>query len=206
MKSKNAHWDNIFSNSENSKLGWYESDTSATFQLLNQIKRLEEKTVFIPGAGTSTLVEDLIPLAKQLVLNDVSNEALNILKKRIENTSSNIIWNCQDITVPFDKHFPKVDIWIDRAVLHFLTNKEDIKKYISNIKSNLNKNGYVIFAEFSKVGVAQCAGLDVQRYSKDELSQNLGDSFELLYHFDFIYTNPNGDKRPYIYTLYKKIS
>ncbi len=52
MKPNRKHWDNIFSKTENTKLGWYEKDTAQTFKLLNDIPELEESTVFLPGAGT----------------------------------------------------------------------------------------------------------------------------------------------------------
>ena len=80
MKSDSEHWDNIFSKTEDVKLGWYEKDTSQTFKLLGEIPDLEKATVFLPGAGTSILIEDLMPRVSKLILNDISNEALNSVR------------------------------------------------------------------------------------------------------------------------------
>lgn len=99
---------------------------------------------------------------------------------------------------------PAVDIWIDRAVLHFLTDASDIKGYFENVKSTLKTASHAIFAEFSKTGAPKCAGLSLHRYSIEELSEKLGASFKLISHFDHTYINPNGEPKPYIYALYKR--
>ncbi len=204
MKSDSEHWDNIFSKTEDVKLGWYEKDTSQTFKLLGEIPDLEKATVFLPGAGTSILIEDLMPRVSKLILNDISNEALNSVRQRLKEVSEEIEWLCQDIAQPFKKPIPEADIWIDRAVLHFLTNENDINGYFENLKLNLKIGGHVVFAEFSLIGAPKCAGLTLNRYSIDELSINLGSSFKIVSHFDYTYINPFGDPKPYIYALFKR--
>jgi hypothetical protein len=204
MKSNSKHWDKIFSKTEDAKLGWYENDTSQTFKLLDEIPDLEKATAFLPGAGTSILIEDLIPRVRKLFLNDISNEALNRVMKRLKEDSGKIEWVYQDIAQPIKEPIPEVDIWIDRAVLHFLTNKDDIKGYFENVKSTLKIGGQAIFAEFSMIGAKKCAGLKLHRYSIEELSKNLGPSFRIVTHFDYTYVNPFGDPRPYVYALYKR--
>jgi len=134
MKSDSEHWDNIFSNTEDTKLGWYEKDTSQTFKLLHKIPDWKKATIFLPGAGTSILIEDLISKDIKLILNDISNEALNRVKQRLKEDDGKIGWLCQDIAQPIKEPIPEIDIWIDRAVLHFLTNENDIKGYFENVK------------------------------------------------------------------------
>lgn len=203
-KSDGDHWDKIFSNTEDEKMGWYEKDSTQTFKLLKEIPGLEEATVFLPGAGTSGLIEDLIPIVKKLILNDISGVALDLVKQRLKQYSGKIEWNCQDISQPLETAIPEIDIWIDRAVLHFLTDKNDISGYFKNLKPSLKVGGHVIFAEFSLIGAPKCAGLTLHRYSMDELAMRLGPSFRIVSHFDYTYINPFGDPRPYIYALFKK--
>ncbi|MEK7448432.1 MAG: class I SAM-dependent methyltransferase [Planctomycetota bacterium] len=204
MKSSSKHWDTIFFDTEDSKLGWYEKNASQTLELLNQIPGWKESTVFLPGAGTSVLIEELLSKGVKLVLNDISIEALNRVKDRINDQGGEINWLCQDIAQPIQSTLKKVDIWIDRAVLHFLTDEDDINGYFENVKSTLKTGGYAIFAEFSKTGALKCAGLTLHRYSIEELSEKLGSSFNLISHFEYTYTNPYGNPRPYVYALYKK--
>jgi len=204
MKSSGKHWNAIFSDTEDSRLGWYEKDASKMLELLNHIPKWEDSTVFLPGAGTSVLIEELLSKGVKLVLNDISIEALNRVRSRLGNKCKEINWLCQDIAEPIRNLIPDVDIWIDRAVLHFLIDEDDIKGYFENVKSTLKAGGYAIFAEFSKTGAVKCAGLTLHRYSIEEISENLGSSFSIVSHFNYTYINPLGDPRPYIYTLYKK--
>ena len=204
MKSNSKHWDELFSKTEDAKLGWYEKDTSQTFKLLHEIPDWEKATIFLPGAGTSILIEDLISKGIKLILNDISNEALNRVRQRLQDGYENIAFLCQDIAEPIKEPLPEVDIWIDRAVLHFLTNEYDIKGYFRNLESILKAGGYAIFAEFSMTGAPECAGLTLHRYSIDELSKNLGSSFNVVSHFGYTYITPSGDPRPYIYALFKR--
>lgn len=204
MKSISKHWNTIFSETEESKLGWYEKDASRTLKLLNQIPEWQKSTVFLPGAGTSILIEELFSSGVKLVLNDISIEALNQVKSKLNDAGRKIDYLCQDIAQPIQNKIPAIDIWIDRAVLHFLTDEDDIKGYFKNVKSTLKTGGYAIFAEFSKTGAPKCAGLTLHRYSIEELSEKLGSPFKLMSHFNHIYINPNGDPRPYVYVLYKR--
>lgn len=92
MPSTRDHWNKIFSRTEYTKLGWYEEDTAQTFKLLDKIPGIKNATVFLPGAGTSILIEDLIPSVHKLILNDISDEALNRVRRRLTGDFEKIIW------------------------------------------------------------------------------------------------------------------
>lgn len=202
MKSNEKHWDAIFSCTEESKLGWYEKDVSQTLKLLRHIPDWEDFSIFLPGVGTSVLIDELLARGAKLVLNDISTEALERVKNKLSGRNEELVWLCQDIAQPILKELPNIKLWIDRAVLHFLTDRDCVKGYFENVKSILDVGGYIIFAEFSITGASKCAGLELHQYSIDELSEELGSSFRLISHFDYVYLNPNGDPRPYIYALY----
>lgn len=57
MLGATQHWNEIFTTKADAKLGWYESDAAQTLKFLADIPDLAEATVFLPGAGTSVLVE-----------------------------------------------------------------------------------------------------------------------------------------------------
>ena len=90
--------------------------------------------------------------------------------------------------------------------MHFLRDENDINNYFNNLKSVLKNNSYAMFAEFSKDGAPQCAGLDLHRYDLEELNTRLGSSFKLISSFEYTYINPSNQERPYIYALYKRIT
>ena len=203
MTTPNEHWNGIFSTKSDAELGWYEEDVSQTLKFLDHIPQSESTTIFLPGIGTSVLVDQLLAKGHQLILNDVSDQALDKLKKRI-GTNDRVTWLAHDISKPLPGHIPQVDFWIDRAVLHFLLDEVDIQGYFVNLHSAIRRGGYALLAEFSTCGAPKCAGLKLHRYAIEELTQRMGSEFELVQQEQYTYINPCGDPRPYIYALYKK--
>lgn len=203
MATRNEHWNAIFSTKADPELGWYEKDVSQTLKFIDQIPQVESATVFLPGAGTSVLVDELLERRYKLILNDISDEALNKLRTRI-GTNNKLTWLHHDISKPLPEGTPLADIWIDRAVLHFLLEEVDIQGYFVNLQSAIKPGGYALLAEFSTMGARKCAGLELHRYSIEELTRRMGSEFELVKHEDYTYINPVGDPRPYIYALYQK--
>ncbi|MBI5550859.1 MAG: class I SAM-dependent methyltransferase [Desulfobacterales bacterium] len=203
MKTLKDHWNNIFSNKSDTELGWYEKDISQTLRFLNEIPLPESVVVFLPGAGTSVLVDALLDKGHSLILNDISDEALNRLRARI-GESQRLTWLYHDISKPLPADGPQADIWIDRAVLHFLLDEADIQGYFVNLRTTVKPGGWVLLAEFSPISAPKCAGLPLHRYSVDEMTLRLGPEFVLVKNEDYTYITPFGEPRPYIYALYKR--
>lgn len=194
----------MFSTKADSELGWYESDVSQTLKFLDLIPHSKNATIFLPGAGTSVLVDELLAGGHKMILNDISDEALTKLKNRLGKNEGRVSWLHQDISKPLSDSLPHADIWIDRAVLHFLLEEADINGYFSNLHSAIRPGGYALLAEFSTMGAPKCAGLEVHRYSVEEMTKRMDPGFELVKYESYTFINPFGDSRPYIYALYKR--
>lgn len=204
MEDLSRHWNQVFASKEDRELGWYEEDVRQTLRFLDMIPGGPSGSAFLPGAGTSRLVDELVSRGVSLVLNDISDEALARLKDRIGNRGEKLRWMCHDISKPVPADTPQVELWIDRAVLHFLLEEADIDGYFRNLRAVLEPGGHVLLAEFSEAGAPRCAGLDVHRYTADEMMQRLGPEFTLLKAEDFVFTNPSGAPRPYVYALFQR--
>lgn len=203
-ESRSAHWDTIFETTPDPRLGWYEDEAATTLKMLDAVPDLGDRTAFVPGVGTSVLVEALRHRGLQLILNDISEEALDRLRSRLNEPKTGITWMVGDITDPIPDDVPAADLWIDRAVLHFLTEDDDIDAYFDRVRSVIQPGGYVLLAEFSTSGATRCAGLPVRRYSLEEMADGLGEDFETVESRNYTYTNPNGDPRPYLYALFRR--
>jgi len=205
-KSKNlsTHWDNAYSNKPEEKLGWFETDLSPMLNLISKTNLNKSSQILNAGAGNTRLIDELISEGfTNLIATDLSKVALNNLSERVG--TKNVDCIVDDLTNPIKLNsINLVDLWIDRAVLHFFTEEKDQKNYFELINKKVTKGGFVILAEFSLEGAKKCSGLDVVRYDKEALSKKLGPDFKLIESFDYIYTMPSGDERPYIYALYKK--
>jgi SAM-dependent methyltransferase len=202
------HWNKTYQNNPEDKLGWYETDLTPTLKTIDKTGLPKNAAILNVGAGTSNLIDELLKLEFSNVLaTDISEISLNKLKIRLGNKQNKVKWIVDDLTNPTQLNKIKpVDLWIDRAVLHFFTETSEQNIYFNLLKSKVKEGGYAIFAEFSLSGAEKCSGLNVQRYSKEMLSEKLGNSFTLVYNFDHIYTMPSGELRPYIYTLFKRVS
>lgn len=204
MVDPHEHWNKIFTSKGDPELGWYESDVSQTLKFLDLIPKSEGAVVFLPGAGTSVLVDELLARGFRIILNDISDEALARLEARTGRNEERLIWLRHDISSPLPDELPDADIWIDRAVLHFLTDESEIQGYFSNLDSAVRPGGYALLAEFSMSGSRKCAGLEVHRYSVQEMTERFGGKFELVANESYTYITPAGEERPYVYALFRK--
>ncbi len=150
------------------------------------------------------MVDALLDRGVRLVLNDISDEALRRLQRQVGERKPAPLWLHHDIAKPLPPGVPACDIWLDRAVLHFLLTEDDIAGYFRNLQSVLAPNGHVLLAEFAVHGAPKCAGLEVHRYSAEEMGKRLGPEFVLVKAEEFTFINPAGAPRPYVYALFRR--
>ena len=198
------HWDKTYLKSPEEKLGWYETDLAPTLNLVAKANLKKSAKILIAGAGSTNLVDSLIDSGyDQLLASDISAVALKNLESRIGHEK--IVFLVDDLTKPSHLlDINPVDLWIDRAVLHFFITNEEQDIYFDLLNKKVKSQGYVILAEFNLNGATKCSGLPVHRYSKEMLQEKMEPEFKLVESFDYNYIMPSGEQRPYIYTLFKK--
>ena len=200
-----THWNKVYTNAEIENLGWYENDPKESLELIEKCKLDKDAAIFISGAGATTLVDELLERKyTNIIANDIAETALISLKSRIGRSEA-VKFVIDDLTSPKKLQFlPKIDLWIDRAVLHFFLKEEDQKSYFDILKQLVKPNGFVIIAAFNLEGAKKCSGLDVYNYNADMIANRLGNEFNLLTTFDHTYVMPSGGERPYVYTLFQR--
>jgi len=200
------HWNNHYINNPDEKLGWYETDLTPSLDMLNKTGLSSTARILNVGAGSTPLIDALLTRGYLNVLaTDISEISLNSLKARLGNQKDKVEWIVDDITNPLSLNkIEPVDLWIDRAVLHFLIEPNEQNNYFTLLKKSIKQGGFALLAEYNLEGATKCAGLPVYRYSKEMLAERLGNNFELISSFNYDYTMPSGAIRPYVYTLFKK--
>ncbi len=200
-----SHWNKTY-NREIQKLGWYEDNPEQSLKLIEKCKLNKDASILNVGSGASTLIDELVKLDyKNIIANDLSSNALDKLKERLGNDSSKIKWIVDDLTQSTElNNLVEIDLWHDRAVLHFFNEPEEQNCYFDLVRKLVKKNGYVIIASFNLDGAEKCSGLYVFRYNKEMIQKRLGSDFELIEAFDHTYTMPSGDTREYAYTLFQR--
>jgi EEF1A lysine methyltransferase 2 len=208
IKNKNyqSHWDEVYNNTDVCRLGWYESAPEPSLQLIRDCGLPRNAILLNVGAGATTLVDELLAAGfHNIIVNDISPLALEKLKRRLGDEKEKVRWVIDDLTRPRAlQNIGLVDLWHDRAVLHFFNEKEEQDAYFNLLKKLVKPGGFVILAAFHLKGAAKCSGLPVHRYDQYLLAEKLGSGFELQQAFDHTYTMPSGDKREYIYTLFQR--
>jgi SAM-dependent methyltransferase len=200
------HWEGVYQTKEDEQLGWFEDFPETTLQLIEKCNLNPDATILNVGAGTTRLIDALLDKGfTNIIANDLSTAALQKLKDRIlKNYDYKLNCIADDLTHPKTLlQLQNIDLWIDRAVLHFFLMEEEQKAYFNVIKKIVRKGGYVLIAVFSLEGAEKCSGLTLQRYNAEMLQNHLGLEFKLIEAFDRIYVNPSGSERPYIYTLFQ---
>lgn len=204
--NKKEHWDNSYTNKSPQELGWYENVPEPSMGLIRSLKLSPYAEIFSVGSGASTLIEHLLEEGFQnITVNDISSVALDLLRKELGKEECNVEWITDDIVAPTKlKDLTPIDLWHDRAVLHFFTEERDQLAYFNLLKSKVKSKGYVIIATFAKGGAEKCSGLPILQYDQDMIAQRLGFDFELKQALNFTHINPKGEDRPYIYTLFQR--
>lgn len=201
------HWNNAYQKSSLTNLGWYEENPKASIDLITLCKLPKDALIFNAGAGATTLIAQLLADGyENIVVNDISSVALKELKSNLPAPmNATVQFVVDDLTNPSELlKLKNVDLWHDRAVLHFFTEEKQQKAYFDLLKGAVKPKGFVILAEFNLEGAKKCSGLDVFNYNEEMLQERLGPDFKLLKFFNYTYTQPSGNTREYVYTLFQK--
>ena len=143
------HWDEIYAGKEIEELGWYEEHPAPSLKLIRQCNLSPDSRILNVGAGAGTLVEELVKLGyTNLIANDLSRKALQKLQARLGgDLSRHVSWIVDDLTKSelLCKLDP-IDLWHDRAVLHFFNEPDERDAYFGLLKQLVKAGGYVIVA------------------------------------------------------------
>ena len=197
------HWENIYQKKEIDGVSWYQKVPIESLQLIKKYSLSNSDKIIDIGCGKSFLADNLLELNyTNISLVDISSNALKGVKDRLQNKSLNFI---ETDILNFNSN-DKYDIWHDRAVFHFITNLEGIKKYISLCNEYINKEGILIIGTFAEDGPLKCSGLEIKRYSVDQISDLFEESFELVESFKMLHKTPFDTEQSFSFCVLRKFT
>lgn len=202
------HWNAAYVKNPTEKLGWFEESSKETIELLKESNVPKDAKILNVGVGSSMLIDELVADGYSgLIANDLSEKALTDVKNRLGENASKVNFIADDLVAPTQlEDLGGVDVWNDRAVLHFFLKEEEQNAYFNLLKKLVKINGFVIIAVFALDGAEKCCGLQLQRYNTEMLQEKLGNDFVLVNSFNHTFVNPYGGKRPYVYALFQRAS
>lgn len=204
MVDKQQHWDRVYDNKSPVEVSWFQSEPTLSLQLIQDCALDASSAIIDVGGGASRLVDHLLERGyRNLAVLDISGLALDHARSRLGDRAAEVEWFVDDVT----RFQPsrKFDCWHDRAVFHFLTDRNDQQAYVATLDHALVAGGTLIIATFAMGGPEKCSGLDVEQYDAEKICKVLGDTFSLQGTRYELHQTPAGKQQDFVYFLFKKI-
>jgi SAM-dependent methyltransferase len=172
------HWEGLYRAKAAAELSWFEPLPRRSLDAIQETGVSLDAPILDVGGGASLLVDNLLLLGyTDLTVLDLAPAALALAKNRLGGAAERVSWMVGDITVFRPRR--RYAVWHDRAVLHFLRDELDQKRYVETLRAALAPGGHLVLATFGPGGPHRCSGLPVQRHSVESLSALLGREFGL---------------------------
>lgn len=198
------YWNAIYRSKGERDVSWFESLPATSMEMIEAVGLRPDTCVVDVGGGESRLVDALLARGLHcLAVLDVAGEALQHAQARLGAASQNVTWIESDVTGAWSSK--PMDIWHDRAVFHFLTEREDRVRYIDHLCWTLKPGGTAVIATFALDGPEKCSGLPVARYSPDTLADELGAAFTLVEARRHAHVTPWGAVQSFQYSRFRRL-
>ena len=198
---RKTHWEKIYAEKSPQQVSWTQSEPSTSLELIKAAQLPLDAPIIDVGGGESHLVDHLLQLGySDISVLDISKNALERCQHRLGKAADKVEWIVADITQ--FQPTRSYALWHDRAVFHFLTQKEDIavyKRLVSNYVSHS-----LILSTFSLSGPIKCSGLPIQQYDAASLASLFAPQLELVHHQEEIHQTPFNTTQAFIYTHFNR--
>ena len=200
---KKKHWENIYQTKNIDGVSWYQETPYESIELIKKFSTTDSDMIIDIGCGKSFLADNLLKLNyKNITLVDISLNALEEVKERLNNESLNFI-ETDVLNLKLKQTF---DIWHDRAVFHFITDEESVEKYISLCNEYIGEGGKLIIGTFAEDGPLKCSGLEIKRYSVENLKELFKENFEFIEGFKKLHCTPFDTQQSFTFCVFRKIT
>lgn len=157
------------------------------------------------GGGASVLVDHLLTQGfEHITVLDLAEAALQRSQQRLGLNADQVNWLVANV---LDVNFSaaQFDLWHDRTVFHFLITEQDRQQYLAQVLHALKSGAYLAISTFAEDGVLKCSGLDVQRYSPQQLIDFFGSiEFDVIHQGKALHMTPAGNQQKFSYVLLRK--
>ena len=168
------HWETVYQTKQVNEVSWTQEIPQTSLDFILSFNLPKSARIIDIGGGDSKLVDFLLDEGyENLTVLDISATALERAKARLGERAEKVKWIVADIT-DF-KPDTSYDVWHDRAAFHFLTENEQIEKYLNIVHAAVT--GFLLIGTFSEDGPKKCSGLEIKQYS--------GTSLENVFKRDF---------------------
>lgn len=204
METLKQHWESIYEKKSLMEVSWYEPIPETSLSFIEECYLLKDAAIIDIGGGDSFFSEGLLKEGyTNLSVLDISGKSIQRAKERLGKNANKIHWVESDI-LDF-KPAQQYDVWHDRAAFHFLTHREDQKRYIQIVHHALRDNGYLLLAPFSDAGPDKCSGLPVQQYSEESMEKLLNPYFKKVKCIRQEHATPFNTMQSFLFCSFKRL-
>ena len=201
---RKKHWDTIYQTKDLKDVSWYQPTPETSLGFFQQFKIPTTAKIIDVGGGDSFLVDHLLDLGYQdLSVLDISAEAIERAKQRLGEKAKKVTWIVADITT--FKPSVAYDFWHDRAAFHFLTDEQDISKYLEIAYKSIGEAGLLVIGTFSDQGPKKCSGIDIKQYSETTMTLRLKEKFEKIECLRVDHKTPFDTLQNFIFCSFRKL-
>lgn len=199
---RKAHWDRVYQTVASDQVSWFQPQPTLSLELIRRVAPRSTAAILDVGGGASTLVDHLLESGyRAITVLDLAPTALSAARRRLGQCGASVTWLEADV-LGIALASSAYDVWHDRAVFHFLTDPDDRRRYVAQVRHAVRPDGHVVLAAFGPDGPTVCSGLPVVRYSPAALHAELGEGFDLLDSARETHRTPAGRSQEFIYCLF----
>ena len=202
--SRVTHWDGVYATKQPERVSWFQPHLNVSLELLERAGLSRSTRIIDIGAGASTLIDDLVDRDVQAVIAlDISAAALEVTRNRLRERGDRVRWIVSDVT-QLNLPASSIDIWHDRATLHFLIDAKDAHEYVRVASRVVAPGGHVVIGGFASDGPDQCSLLPVTRRDPEEVAALFASDFGLVEARRETHGTPGGSLQNFAYALLRK--
>jgi 2-polyprenyl-3-methyl-5-hydroxy-6-metoxy-1,4-benzoquinol methylase len=201
--NRKNHWESIYQTKQLNEVSWYQPVPQTSLDLISKYVKSYDAKIIDIGGGDSFLVDHLLQLGyTNISVLDISEAAIERAKIRLGENTNKVSWIVCDISKfePTEKY----DFWHDRAAFHFLTDKEDINRYISTVNKAITTNGILTIGTFSESGPKKCSGIEITQYTEESLANLFPNEFEKIESFYVDHSTPFDTVQNFVFGVFRK--
>jgi Methyltransferase domain len=198
---KKQHWDTVYKTKTPNEVSWTQEVPTTSLDFIHSFGLDKSARIIDIGGGDSKLVDYLLEEGfENITVLDISKNALLKTKRRLGENAKKIHWVVSDITtfIPTTMY----DVWHDRATFHFLTTAKDIKTYLETARKAVS--GYLTIGTFSEQGPEKCSGLEIKKYSEEQLATELKKGFDKIKCITENHITPFDTQQNFLFCSFKK--
>ena len=202
--TRQEHWNEVFTSKADEAVSWFQAKPETSLRLIRACHLRKDAVILDVGAGTSHLPDILLDEGySNLVVLDVSAAALERTRERLGDKGHSVRFIVADLATWGPD--VTVDLWHDRAVLHFLTEPEDRTAYAEALRRAVKPGGFVLISGFAPSGPERCSGLPVLRADPGAIATLLGPGFDLVDAFEEDHQTPSGGRQRFMFTRFRRL-